>query len=349
MVSEELLPPAVQLAVAALNPQLELTTFANVSMTVSTNRVYRLGFRDGSELFAKLSSYGSFVHFREDHQLIHQWQRHLCNTRFAHFLAPVAQKAGKPFCFRSHDEWVAFYHKVPFYDFLPKRLTAAQVDALGHELAAFHLESARVASYMDGTWKSMGSDIARLYDQLHTADFVSSHELSAEAADSLKLHCDLFLENAGDLGYHSMQRIPVLVDWNTTNFSVGLDREGFKFFSRWDYDWFRLESRVLDFYFCARVVREEGDRTVFTYNADPLFEPRFARFLRAYHAVYPLSEADLLFLCECYRFFLLNYVVRVGDHFFRPEIRKRLLAETVDQHLPAIERLDFRSLLHVLS
>ena len=348
MANDDSLPSTIQLAVAAMDPRLEVIDFVNVSMTVSTNRVYRLTFNDGSELFAKLSSYGSYIHFREDHQLIHQWSGHLRHTRFEHFLAQVAEKDGKPFCFRGCDEWVAFYHKVPFYDFLPKRLTTAQVDALGFELASFHQESARVATYMDGSWKSMGSDIARLYDQLHTSDFLSEHGLNDSAAGELKRHCDLFLENAGNLGYHGMQRIPVLVDWNTTNFSVGLDRDGFKLFSRWDYDWFRIEPRVLDFYFCARVVRDEGDRTVFTYDASPLFEPRFIRFLRAYHSVFPLFRADLLFVRECYRFFLLNYVVRSGDHFFRPEIRSRLLVETVEQHLPALRDLDFGYLLRVL-
>lgn len=348
MDTQEALPSPLLHALKALNPALQLDHFRNESMAVSTNRVYRLAFTDGQELFAKLSSYGSYVHFREDHQLIHQWYTHLEHTPYERFLAAVATKNGLPFTYRHRDEWVAFYQKVPSYDFLPKRLSPDQIDALGRELALFHQESARIAAYMDGSWKSMGSDVARLFDLLQTPDFLAKHDLDEAGGDALGHQCDRFLERAGALGYHRMQRVPVLVDWNTSNFSVGLDRTGFKLFSRWDYDWFRLEPRVLDFYFCARVVRDEGDRTVFTYNADPFFEPRFLRFLKAYHQVFPLSEQDVLFIPEAYRFFLLNYVVRVGDHFFRPEIRQRLLQEVVDFHLPRIDTLDVRPLLQAI-
>ena len=342
------LPPAIEAALHVLDPDWELSHVENVSMTVSTNRVYRLHSKAGQELFAKLSSYGSYVHFREDHQLIHQWLTHLRHTAYEHFLAPIAVRDGKPFTFRKNQEWVAFYHKVPFYDFLPKRLSDGQVDALGRELALFHRESDRVANYMDGSWKSTGSDIGRLYDLLATPEFQHSRGMTEQEADMVRAHCDQFLERAGALGYHRMRRIPVLVDWNITNFSVGLDGDGFKFFSRWDYDWFRLEPRVMDFYFCARVVRNEGDRTVFSYTAEPYFEPRFLRFLRAYHQTFPLQETDVLYIREAYRFFLLNYVLRVGEHFFRPDICARLQREAIDDYLPSFDRWDFSQLLEAI-
>ncbi len=63
----------------------------------------------------------------------------------------------------------------------------------------------------------------------------------------------------------------------------------FPLFSRWDYDWFRIEPRLLDFYFLSRVSSRTGDRTRFTYGAHTLLEPRFRRFLRAYHAEFPLT------------------------------------------------------------
>ena len=343
------LPLAIEAALQALDPHFRVQRVDNVSMMVSTNRVYRLHAESGQELFAKLSSYGSYVHFREDHQLIHQWATHLRHTPYEHFLAPIATLDGRPFTFRSGQEWVAFYHKVPFYDFLPKCLSDGQVEALGREMALFHRESDRVASYMDGSWKSTGSDIARLYDLLGTPEFQHARGMSEQDADMVREHCDHFLERAGALGYHRMRRIPVLVDWNITNFSVGLDADGFKFFSRWDYDWFRLEPRVMDFYFCARVVRNEGDRTVFSYTADPFFEPRFMRFLRAYHQVFPLTETDVLYIRESYRFFVLNYVLRAGEHFFRPDICARLQHEAIRDYLPSFQRWDFSQLLAVLT
>ena len=42
----------------------------------------------------------------------------------------------------------------------------------------------------------------------------------------------------------------------------------------------------------------------------------------------------MLFLKETYRFFLLNYVVREGEHFFRYDIWQHLLHDVVDVHLP---------------
>ena len=44
-----------------------------LSPHVSTNRVYRLVLSDQRRVIAKLSSYGSYVHFRQDHQLVDQW------------------------------------------------------------------------------------------------------------------------------------------------------------------------------------------------------------------------------------------------------------------------------------
>ncbi len=105
---------------------------------------------------------------------------------------------------------------------------------------------------------------------------------------------------------------------------------------------------MLDLYFCARVCRAEGDQTAFSYTADPLFDERFMKFLRAYHEVHRLTKEELLFLKESYRFFILNYVLRVGEHFFRPEICTRLQHEAVEEYLPQLELLDFGPLLEIL-
>src|SRR5690606_26721241 len=115
--------------------------------------------------------------------------------------------------------------------------------------------------------------------------------------------------------------------------------EGFKFFSRWDYDWFRIEPRTLDFYFCSRVVRDEGDQSTFSYLSSTLFEPRFIRFLRAYHATSPLEPNEIRFLVEAYRFFVLNYVLLEGHHFFRPSHCRRLQREAIEIYLPELDGL----------
>jgi Ser/Thr protein kinase RdoA (MazF antagonist) len=141
----------------------------------------------------------------------------------------------------------------------------------------------------------------------------------------------------------------VLVDWNLGNFSVVFaDDDSFRLFSRWDYDWFRIEPRLHDFYFLSRVSSATGDRTQFTYSSHTLVEPRFERFIAAYHAVNPLSEDDIRFLPEAYRFFLLNYVIREGARFFRSDYCERFRRESARVYLPGLDHLDITPLLRAI-
>jgi hypothetical protein len=316
---------------------------------VSTNRVYRLVFDRRANVFAKISSYGSFVHFRQDHQRIEQWRRLLHATRYESFLAPVLTTGDDVYTFHAGDAWVAFYEEVPVRASLPRILSEAQIETLAEEMARFHRASAAVAARLAPTWKTLGSDIAILFDALGNSAWLSERGLSKSEAKYLRDHCNLFLRNADRLGYYDLERCPVLLDWNIGNFSVTGTGDDFQLFSRWDYDWFRIEPRVLDFYFLSRVSSGAGDRTQFSYVSSTFFEARFARFLRAYHAVYPLELREILFLREAYRFFILNYVARSGEDFFRDELRVRLLREAIDYYLPELDRLDFEALLPVVA
>jgi hypothetical protein len=94
-----------------------LTAIEEISANVSTNRVYRLVLSDRKELIAKVSSYGAFVHFRQDHERINQWAELLRYSRYRQFLAKVEERDGKVFTFKQGHRWVAFYHKIAFYDF----------------------------------------------------------------------------------------------------------------------------------------------------------------------------------------------------------------------------------------
>lgn len=326
-----------------------LVKVEDISASVSTNKVYRALLGDGHEVIAKTTLYGSYVHFRQDHRIIEQWNRRMAHGRYRNFLAKVCLKEdGEVFTAHIDDTWIVFYEKAPFYDFLPRVLSPEQVTCLGHEMAELHLASSQVAELLSKSWKSLGSDVATLYDVIGNRQWRDEHNLPNAAESLIREHCDLFLTNAEKLGYHRFEKIPVLVDWNLGNFSVGLQESGFRFFSRWDYDWFRIEPRTLDFYFCARVVRSEGDQTTFSYTVDPYFEPRFLDFLRAYHEVFPLTENEILFLKEAYRVFLLNYVIRIGEHFFRSEICARLHAEALEQYFPSLQKADFAPLLEIL-
>jgi hypothetical protein len=147
-------------------------------------------------------------------------------------------------------------------------------------------------------------------------------------------HADLFLNNAYKAYYtEEIETIPVFIDWNIGNFSV--TPEG-KFYSRWDYDWFRMSSRVMDFYFFSRVVSDIGDRTVFSYLVDTLMEDRFIAFLKEYHRIFPLTEPEVHLIIEAYRFFILNYVIKDGPYFFRQIYSSKLVKEAYDTYFPAI-------------
>jgi hypothetical protein len=319
-----------------------------LSAYVSTNRVYRLFMEGHPAVIAKVSSYGSYVYFRQDHQLIDQWVSLMRGGRFEGLLARVLRKGEQAFTYRGPDEWVAFYREAKTRGRLPRVLSDPQIVSLGREMAQLHLECAQVREQLNPTWKSLGSDIANLYDALGSKAWREHRGLGPEVELPLKEQCDRFLTEAELLGYHRFPHIPVLIDWNIGNFSVAYDNDGFRLFTRWDYDWFRVEPRTLDFYFCSRVVGQVGDRTEFSYLVDPLFERRFQLFLRTYHSIYPLTENDLLFLKECYRFFILNYVVRSGEHFFSPKIWPRLLKEALEIYLPSLDKHDFRELLPAL-
>jgi hypothetical protein len=119
-------------------------------------------------------------------------------------------------------------------------------------------------------------------------------------------------------------------------------------FSRWDYYWFRIDTRMLDFYFFSRVSSETGDRTSFTYSPHTLLEPRFINFLRHYHEVFPLSKRELLFLPWAYRFFILNYVIREGAKFFREDISVKFRKDATRIYLPMLNDFDASPLLAVL-
>lgn len=346
---ETQIPEAIVEAWLAFGDKRRVTRCVDISARVSTNHVYRLTLSDGHQLVAKTTLYGSYIHFRQDHRIISQWIRRLQDTRYRDFLAPVCRtENGDVFTHRAGAVWVVFYEKTAFYDFLPKILDTDHIKSLGREMAYFHSISNAVAPRLDSSWKSVGSDMATLYDVLGDVSWRREHNIPDSAEAMLKEQCDAFLSNAEKLGYHHFKKIPVLVDWNIGNFSVGFDHEGFKLFSRWDYDWFRVEPRMLDFYFCARVVRAEGDQDHFTYNFAPFFEERFFEFLRAYHLVYPLEDEEILFIKEAYRVFILNYVVRIGQHFFRSDICKRLQAEAITTYLPALDSTSFAPLIKAI-
>ena len=345
---------ALQSAWSAYGDPRSIVDVHDTSPRVSTNTVYRIELSDGSTVFGKVSTYGSYFLFAEDHDRLFRCHQLLTGTRYADFLAPVLGRVengvARPFTWYDGTVWVAFYGEARRAESLPPRLTAAESANLAHEMASFHRACTDVAPAIPATSNSVKADAIHLLDLLSSPFAPRNFELPPEHVGVLwKATHNLLLE-LESIRYDSWSRIPVLVDWNLGNFSVRHRGDGtFELFSRWDYDWFRIESRILDFYFLSRVSSATGDRTHWTYSPHTLVEPGFVEFVRAYHSVFPLTEDEIRFIPSAYRFFVLNYVVREGARFFRSDLCSKFRGDVARVYLPAADRLDISPLLRAVS
>jgi hypothetical protein len=346
--SRELAEQLVTTAWSEYDSTRTIDHVVEVSAHVSTNRVFRVVFNDSSHIVAKISSYGSYFLFAEDHDRLFTSAQLLRGTRWEGFLAGVLPHDGHAYTWYDGTYWVAFYTDVERAMQLPSILTDDQIENLAREIATFHRECSQIAGSLPATSNSVKGDAIHLLDQL-------SHEFAAEQfglghddIEIVKRSTHEFLLHLEHIRFDEWDKIPVLVDWNLGNFSVKHQDSQFELFSRWDYDWFRIDTRMLDFYFFSRVSSETGDRTSFTYSPHTLLEPRFIKFLRQYHKVFPLTQREILFLPWAYRFFILNYVIREGAKFFREDISVKFRKDAVRIYLPMLDDFDASPLLTVL-
>jgi Ser/Thr protein kinase RdoA (MazF antagonist) len=312
-----------------------ISKIEDISAMVSTNHVYRITFDDEDIIIAKLSYFGKFEHFKEDHRIIHSLSNNLLYP-FENLLAKSLLKNNRVYIYHYKqgriDAWVVFYNPTRILDRLPRRLDDDLIKKLGQQLGKFHKACSKISNVLPKSSKTLRTDIYALQQQLEKNE---QNFGSAMQVDFLKYHCDLFLRNRSKYNMSSFDIIPVFIDWNIGNFSVA---PNYELYSRWDYDWFRMSYRVLDFYFFSRVVSDAGDRTVFSYVIGPMMEDRFITFLKEYHKVYPLTADEIRFMKEAYRFFILNYVIKDGKHFFSEQYAKKLQAEAFDVYLPSVDR-----------
>ncbi len=311
----------------------EIRGVYDVSAYVSTNQVYKISFYNREPVFAKLADYGRFEDFREDHIIINNLANNL-EAPYQMFLAQSLVKKNELFIYLFHQEnssaWVVFYNPIQIRNRMPRRLDEKQIRKLGRELARFHKACTNVSNQLTNASKTVITDIHDLVKSVNKNEI----KMCDNHKTMVLKHADLFLNNAYKANYtEEFETIPVFIDWNIGNFSV--TSEG-KFYSRWDYDWFRMSSRVMDFYFFSRVVSDLGDRTVFSYLVDTLMEDRFMMFLKEYHRIFPLTEPEIHFILEAYRFFILNYVIKDGPYFFRQTYSSKLIKEAYDTYFPAI-------------
>lgn len=335
----------IRTAWAAYDPSQTVQTVEDISARVSTNHVFRLTLDSGDRVIAKLSYFGKFEHFRDDHRIIQALANNLLYP-FENVLARSLSKNGQVFTYRQQegeiDLWVVFYNPIRVANRMPRRLDEWHIRRLGNEIARFHLACNRASPVLPKYAKTLRSDIQGLLDLLGTEAGQFEHRMHE---NELRDQCHLFLENRQRLVAKTVETMPVFVDWNIGNFSV---TEGLHLFSRWDYDWFRISYRVMDFYFFSRVCSDVGDRTVFSYVIGPLMEERFGWFLEEYHKVYPLTEREIRFLPEAYRFFILNYVIKYGRYFFHRTYATKLQHEAYETYFPSIETFDADKILRRL-
>ncbi len=317
------------------DPSRKIATIEDLSVHVSTNSVFKITFTDGDYIIAKLSTYGKFEFFREDHRIIQTLSNNLLYP-FENLLAKSLLKNNRVYIYRHKraklDVWVVFYNPTRVMERLPRRLDDVHIKSLGRQMAKFHLACTRIKNVIPKSGKTLRTDINALLDMMDANPKKFGTRMHA---DLIKYHCEQFLKNRLKCNVGTFELIPVFIDWNIGNFSVINKHE---LFSRWDYDWFRISYRMLDFYFFSRVVSSVGDRTVFSYVIDTMMEPRFMMFLTEYHKVFPLKADEIRFMREAYRFFILNYVVKDGNYFFNEQYSKKLRAEAFETYLPSVDR-----------
>jgi hypothetical protein len=317
------------------DPSRKVRYVIDISAMVSTNHVFRVKFEDGSFVIAKCSYFGKFEHFKEDHTIINVLGNNLPRP-FENFLAKSLMKGTEVYTYQYKqdimDAWVVFYNPMRIDQKLPRQLEEKHIRKLGNQLGKFHKACTLVAPNLPSSSKTLEIDIQHLLDLLNTDEGKYEYRMHV---DDIKKQCDIFLANLDKLNYRTFPIIPVFVDWNIGNFSV---TKNIDFFSRWDYDWFRMSSRMMDFYFFSRVSSSVGDRTVFSYLVNPLMEDRFLWFLEEYHKAYPVTIDEIRFLKEAYRFFILNYVVKYGHYFFHQVYATRLQREAYEVYFPLLDK-----------
>ena len=89
-------PAIVREAWAHFAPDTSLNSVTDISVRVSTNHVYQIVLESGGQVFAKLSYFGKYEYFKEDHTLINV----LANTLpppYTQFLSRSFTKDGQVF------------------------------------------------------------------------------------------------------------------------------------------------------------------------------------------------------------------------------------------------------------
>src|ERR1700753_2876593 len=97
----------------------------DISAMVSTNRVFRVTFEDEDIIIAKLSYFGKYEYFKEDHRIIHTLSNNLLYP-YENFLDKSLLRNNRVYMYRyksgKTDIWVVFYNPVRVMQRMPRRL-----------------------------------------------------------------------------------------------------------------------------------------------------------------------------------------------------------------------------------
>ncbi len=155
----------------AYDSSRKLLHIEDISAKVSTNHVYRMNLSDKTSIVAKLSYFGRYEHFVEDHSIINSLSNNLPNP-FEDVLSRSLMKGSGLFVYRHKEEpadvWVVFYRPIKTRHKLPKRLNEEQIVTFGNQMGQFHAACEKVRHTLPPSSKTLMVDIDDLLVYLGT-------------------------------------------------------------------------------------------------------------------------------------------------------------------------------------
>lgn len=152
----------IKYAWMAYDASRDIVSVQDISARVSTNYVYKVVLADGGWVIAKLSYFGKYEHFVEDHTIINVLSNNL-PAPYDNFLARSLMKGSQLFVHRftsgGIDAWVVFYLPVKIVKTLPKRLSENQIKNLAGEVANFHNTCSLIRNTLPPSSKTLTWDI----------------------------------------------------------------------------------------------------------------------------------------------------------------------------------------------
>src|ERR1700739_3204836 len=124
----------ISLAWAGYDASKTIKSIDDISAMVSTNHVYRVTFDDDDIIIAKLSYFGKYEYFKEDHRIIHSLSNNLLYP-FENLLSKSLLKNNRVYTYRYKQNKVdslgVFYNPTRIFERLPRRLDEHHIRKLG--------------------------------------------------------------------------------------------------------------------------------------------------------------------------------------------------------------------------